>query len=89
MEHRYLVLVEDDANLRVHERTAESLADVTFVRADRTYLHVVIGSGPDHARAYVAEVFVAGNRLGVGEGRSKKDAEQEAARNAWEGLTNA
>src|SRR5580700_7600390 len=37
--------------------------------------YVVVGSGPDHERAYVAEVYVAGTRLGVGEGRSKKDAE--------------
>jgi ribonuclease III len=51
--------------------------------------YVVVGSGPDHERAYVAEVFVAGTLLGVGAGRSKKDAEQEAARNAWEGLQNA
>ena len=51
--------------------------------------YVVVGSGPDHERAYEAEVFVAGTRLGVGVGRSKKDAEQEAARNAWEGLQNA
>jgi ribonuclease-3 len=51
--------------------------------------YVVVGSGPDHERAYQAEVFVAGALLGVGSGRSKKDAEQEAARNAWEGLQNA
>jgi ribonuclease-3 len=51
--------------------------------------YVVVGSGPDHERAYQAEVFVAGALLGVGAGRSKKDAEQEAARNAWEGLQNA
>jgi ribonuclease-3 len=51
--------------------------------------YVVVGSGPDHERAYVAEVFIAGTRVGTGAGRSKKDAEQEAARNAWEGLQNA
>ena len=51
--------------------------------------YVVTGSGPDHDRTYAAEVFVAGERRGEGAGRSKKDAEQEAARNAWEGLTNA
>jgi dsRNA-specific ribonuclease len=37
----------------------------------------------------VAEVFVAGSLRGIGTGRSKKDAEQEAARNAWEGRLNA
>jgi ribonuclease III len=42
----------------------------------------VVGSGPDHARRYRATVYVAGRRLGTGEGRSKKDAEQAAARAA-------
>jgi len=37
------------------------------------------GFGPDHARRYLATVYVAGQRLGTGEGRSKKDAEQMAA----------
>jgi len=46
--------------------------------------YVVTGSGPDHDRAYEAEVFVAGTRIGAGIGRSKKDAEQAAARNAWD-----
>jgi ribonuclease III len=43
----------------------------------------VEGTGPDHARHYRARLFVAGRDLGVGEGRSKKDAEQAAARQAW------
>ncbi|MGD0881442.1 MAG: ribonuclease III [Acidimicrobiales bacterium] len=42
----------------------------------------VEGSGPDHARRYLATVYVSGQRLGVGEGRSKKDAEQVAAQAA-------
>ena len=51
--------------------------------------YVVVGSGPDHDRVYMAEVFLGGICRGTGEGRSKKDAEQEAARAAWEGLTSA
>jgi ribonuclease-3 len=51
--------------------------------------YVIVGSGPDHDRAYVAEVLLAGNLCGRGEGRSKKEAEQEAARDAWEGLQRA
>ncbi len=51
--------------------------------------YVVVGSGPDHDRAYVAEVYLGGTLRGTGEGRSKKDAEQEAARAAWEELTGA
>ena len=41
------------------------------------------GDGPDHARRYSARVSVAGVERGVGEGKSKKDAEQAAARRAW------
>ncbi|HEX3462199.1 MAG TPA: ribonuclease III [Acidimicrobiales bacterium] len=40
----------------------------------------VAGQGPDHDRRYHATVYVADQPLGTGEGRSKKDAEQEAAR---------
>jgi ribonuclease III len=43
----------------------------------------VRGEGPDHAKSFVAEVFIAGISRGVGEGRSKKQAEQGAARMAW------
>jgi ribonuclease III len=51
--------------------------------------YVVEGSGPDHDRAYVATVFLGGTMRGSGEGRSKKDAEQEVARAAWEELNGA
>ncbi len=46
----------------------------------------VRGSGPDHARRYQATVYVADQRLGAGEGRSNKDAEQAAARAAFGAL---
>jgi ribonuclease-3 len=46
----------------------------------------VEGFGPDHARRYLATVYVAGQRLGTGEGRSKKDAEQVAAQAACSSL---
>lgn len=43
----------------------------------------VVGTGPDHARKYAAAVHVRDELIGKGEGRSKKDAEQAAARQAW------
>ena len=45
---------------------------------------VVNESGPAHAKEFEVEVFVNGKTLGHGHGRSKKLAEQEAARNAVE-----
>jgi ribonuclease III len=44
---------------------------------------MVSQTGPDHQRVFTAEVSVAGEVLGEGTGRSKKDAEQAAARAAY------
>ena len=62
---------ESDHKSRLQEET---------VRLGRGVPHYdVEGFGPDHARRYLATVYVAGRCLGTGEGRSKKDAEQVAA----------
>lgn len=45
--------------------------------------------GPDHAKFFRASVHLGGNEQGRGEGRSKKQAEQAAARQAWEQLSAA
>ena len=45
---------------------------------------VVDVSGPDHNRHFVVEVHLNSNVIGKGGGRSKKDAEQQAAREALE-----
>jgi ribonuclease III len=40
-------------------------------------------SGPDHAKSFTAIVRVGGEEYGSGSGRSKKEAEQQAAETAW------
>jgi ribonuclease-3 len=47
---------------------------------------VVAEVGPDHAKTFEIEVELGGSVLGRGSGRSKKDAEQAAARVALEAL---
>lgn len=42
----------------------------------------VVGSGPDHAKKFLAEVLVDDQVYGKGSGSSKKEAEQEAAAEA-------
>jgi ribonuclease-3 len=44
-------------------------------------------SGPEHQKIFEVEVWHAGERLSASEGRSKKEAEQQAARAALEILT--
>lgn len=49
--------------------------------------YTVEGSGPDHDRHFTAVVHVAGQELGSGDGRSKKQAEQAAAEVALDALS--
>jgi len=45
---------------------------------------IIDESGPDHSKSFVAEVLLNGERIGTGSGKSKKEAEQAAAKNAME-----
>lgn len=47
---------------------------------------VVSTSGPEHNKRFNTEVLLSGHAIGAGHGRTKKDAEQEAAKDAMERL---
>ena len=47
---------------------------------------IVLESGPDHDKVFEAEVLLNGKKAGRGRGRSKKEAEQAAAKEAWTAL---
>ena len=49
---------------------------------------VVRESGPDHSKTFEVEVRLRGRRIGKGKGGSKKEAEQDAAKEALTGLRN-
>jgi ribonuclease-3 len=59
-----------------------SLQEVTVQTHGTVPEYRVSWTGPDHAKTFRASVFVGGSELGAGAGRSKKEAEQEAAREA-------
>ena len=67
-----------DYKTRLQELSARSFEDVPSYQ--------VVDEGPDHAKRFFATVVVGGRTRGRGEGRSKKQAEQAAARCAWEDL---
>jgi ribonuclease III len=48
---------------------------------------IVNESGPDHNKIFEAEVLMTTDPVGSGQGRSKKEAEQAAAKEAWCKLT--
>ncbi|MDR0946286.1 MAG: ribonuclease III [Ruminococcus sp.] len=51
-------------------------------REERITYHIVSEEGPPHNRIFKAEIRLNSNVLATGEGRSKKSAEQEAAKEA-------
>ena len=50
---------------------------------DQLPRYEVSDQGPDHAKVFFARVQVGDHAVGIGEGRSKKQAEQGAARECW------
>ncbi|WP_028646890.1 ribonuclease III [Nocardiopsis sp. CNT312] len=67
-----------DWKTSLQELTAAELLGVPEYHVDE--------SGPDHQKTFRATVRVAGESYGLGEGRSKKEAEQQAAEAAWKAI---
>jgi ribonuclease-3 len=66
------------------------LQELSYARTGRApHYRLVSDEGPAHAREYVVEAVVGGEALGQGSGRSRREAETEAARMAIEALDKA
>lgn len=60
-----------------------SLQELTSQAALGVPEYHVSETGPDHAKVFTASAIVGGTVYGVGQGRSKKEAEAQAAQAAW------
>jgi ribonuclease III len=63
-----------------------SLQELTASALSVMPIYTVTDTGPDHAKHFTAQVLVGDEVLGEGSGRSKKEAEQGAAREAFRAL---
>jgi ribonuclease-3 len=70
----YALTTHVDHKTELQEALARSGRQVSYT--------VLSAEGPPHERHFTCAAVVDGEQLGVGEGRSKKAAEQEAAREA-------
>lgn len=68
----------DDFKTRLQEHVAR--------RFDAAPAYILAEQGPDHGKRFFATVLVEGEAVGRGQGTSKKQAEQDAARAAWSAL---
>ncbi|HZA55011.1 MAG TPA: putative dsRNA-binding protein, partial [Candidatus Udaeobacter sp.] len=71
---------EKKLGLRDYKTRLQEISQMLF-RAPPTY-RVVSETGPDHEKRFVTEITLGGKVLGQGEGRTKKQSEQEAAKQA-------
>ena len=53
-------------------------------KGERLSYRIVGESGPEHDKTFICEVLLNSNIIGTGEGHSKKNAEQQAAKKALE-----
>ena len=67
-----------DHKSRLHELVAQE--------HDRHIRYGIVENGPEHDKTFRAVVFLDEEPFGTGDGRSKKQAEQAAAREAWQRL---
>ncbi len=76
-----------DYALNSHVDHKTELQEVLARTGKQVTYTVLAAEGPPHDRHFTCAANVDGERLGVGQGRSKKSAEQEAAREVLERLS--
>ena len=76
------MLEESATGARYDSKTA--LQEIAVKNLGELPSYRVASSGPDHDKRFVAHVLLADEPFGDGSGRSKKEAEQNAARQALE-----
>ena len=86
--HRVLLDVEREEIVEERRRDFKTaLQELVQRQADQVLSYRMIGEqGPDHAKIFQAEVLLNGLPVGSGFGRSKKEAEQSAAKAALKAL---
>ena len=82
------LLLDNAGEVRAAERRLDyktALQELAQRRPGRTVAYRLTGeTGPDHAKAFSVSVLLGDEVVGSGSGRSKKEAEQMAARDALE-----
>lgn len=86
--HRCLLDVQRESVVEERRRDYKTaLQELVQRQADQVLTYRMAGEqGPDHAKTFRAEVLLNGAVIGAGDGHSKKEAEQAAAKAALEAL---
>lgn len=82
-------LIERSSNLGAGLDWKTSLQELTAAEGLGVPEYLVSETGPDHEKTFTAAARVGGVAYGTGTGRSKKEAEQQAAEAAWRAISES
>ncbi|HEX7415710.1 MAG TPA: putative dsRNA-binding protein, partial [Smithellaceae bacterium] len=78
-------LLKDDSITFKYFDYKTALQELCQKRYKTAPVYTIIDScGPDHAKTFAVKVTIADKTTQVGSGKSKKEAEKQAAQKAWE-----
>lgn len=80
-------IIENSVDLGAALDWKTSLSEVMFSKKLGSADYLISEAGPDHDKQFTAKVIVNGQEFGTGTGKSKKTAEQNAAKEAFEKLS--
>ncbi len=82
-----LFKILDDGGLRRDYKTLVQ-EHLQFKHGVTPVYAIVKESGPDHEKTFFSQLLMNKKVIGRGKGRSKKEAEQSAAKSAWDNVLN-
>ncbi|WP_375485727.1 ribonuclease III [uncultured Jatrophihabitans sp.] len=80
-------LLDDAASAGAGLDWKTSLQELTAEQGLGVPEYVMTSSGPDHEKTFTAQAHIAGELFSPSTGRSKKEAEQQAAETAWRAIS--
>jgi ribonuclease-3 len=81
--------LEDDNSSSEYFDYKTALQELCQKRYKTVPIYMVIDSkGPDHSKIFEVKVVIVNKLTEIGSGKSKKEAEKQAAQKAWEILQN-
>ena len=82
-------LLEDDNSSSEYFDYKTALQELCQKRYKTVPIYMVIDSkGPDHSKIFEVKIVIVNKLTEIGSGKSKKEAEKQAAQKAWETLQN-
>ncbi|MHA7962992.1 ribonuclease III [Paenibacillus sp. CAU 1782] len=85
-EHMFPFIESNDFGLLMKDAKSKLQERVQHLGLGPVEYRIMEERGPAHDREFVVEVLLGENQSGVGAGRTKKEAEQRAAAEAWSKL---